>query len=94
MLAPWWSNKSQAPFQLSTLQGRGHSAESPQQGTSHCCVFWQAVAELRARPEAWWGVALQPLITQTREYHIIHKLHTFPVRLCAQLRRMHAGRRI
>ena len=38
---------------------------------------------LRARPDGWWGVALSPLITQTREYNIIHRLSAFPVHLCS-----------
>lgn len=39
----------------------------------------QAVDALRARAEGWWAVALSPLITQAREFHILHKLKSFPV---------------
>lgn len=39
----------------------------------------QAVEQLRRHPAGWWGVLLPPRITETREYQIIHRLHSFPV---------------
>ena len=47
------------------------------------CWPVQAVAELRTRPSGWFGVALPPRITETREYQIVHRLHTFPVAAAA-----------
>ena len=41
--------------------------------------WMQAVDALRASAEGWWAVALSPLITQAREFHILHKLKSFPV---------------
>ena len=45
----------------------------------------QAVDELRGRSDGWWAVALTPLITQAREFHILHRLKSFPVSPCSVL---------
>ena len=39
----------------------------------------QAIDALRANAEGWWVVALSPLITQAREFNILHRLRSFPV---------------
>ncbi len=39
----------------------------------------QAIDALRANAEGWWAVSLSPLITQAREFNILHRLKTFPV---------------
>ena len=45
----------------------------------------QAIDELRGRSDGWWAVALTPLITQAREFHILHRLKSFPVSPCSAL---------
>ena len=45
----------------------------------------QAIDGLRNRNDGWWAVALSPLITQAREFHILHRLKSFPVSPCSAL---------
>ncbi len=47
--------------------------------SSKCSVHVQAVDALRSNPDGWWAVSLAPLITQAREFHILHRLKSFPV---------------
>ena len=60
---------------LDALTCCGSSLQIPH--TSAC--WMQAIDALRANAEGWWAVSLSPLITQAREFHILHRLKTFPV---------------
>lgn len=44
----------------------------------------QVMQQLHKTGTKWWGVALMPMITHNREFHIIHKLYSFPVRTLSE----------